>query len=104
MQEPNRSILSALPLDKQITVIFDLANGRCKLENLPNGSLSIDWGTRKEWWHKGVWRRTDFFNAEGKCHSEDGPAVIYADGTRIWFQNGQKHRVDGPAIEHPDGH
>ncbi len=25
---------------------------------------------------------------DGKLHREDGPAVIRADGTREWFQNG----------------
>ena len=41
-----------------------------------------------------------------KCnilHRENGPAVEYADGTKFWFQNGQKHRTDGPANEWADG-
>ena len=43
---------------------------------------------------------------DAKCtirHRENGPAVEYADGTKIWYQNGQRHRIDGPAIEWRDG-
>ena len=43
---------------------------------------------------------------DAKCnilHRENGPAVEYADGTKFWFQNGQKHRTDGPANEWADG-
>ena len=36
-------------------------------------------------------------------HKEDGPAVVYADGTKEWRQHGQVHRVDGPAIEWRNG-
>ena len=41
-----------------------------------------------------------------KCtfrHRENGPAIEYADGTKFWYQNGQKHRTDGPANEWSDG-
>jgi hypothetical protein len=36
-------------------------------------------------------------------HREDGPAVEYSFGTKLYFLNGQLHRVDGPAIEWRDG-
>jgi hypothetical protein len=36
-------------------------------------------------------------------HRDDGPAVIYANGTKVWYQHGNRHRDDGPAIEWPDG-
>ena len=36
-------------------------------------------------------------------HREDGPAVIYGDGTKFWYYNGKLHRKDGPAHETPDG-
>jgi hypothetical protein len=39
----------------------------------------------------------------GKHHREDGPAIIYYNGTKHWFHNGKHHRVDGPAIEWDDG-
>ena len=31
-------------------------------------------------------------------HREDGPALIYPDGTEYWFFNGRIHREGGPAI------
>jgi hypothetical protein len=39
----------------------------------------------------------------GDYHREDGPAVIYPDGTKYWYFNDKYHRLDGPAIELPDG-
>ena len=44
-----------------------------------------------------------YYNAHGQLHREYGPAVIYADGYRAWWQNGLRHRLDGPAIERADG-
>jgi len=44
------------------------------------------------------WHRED-----GKLHREDGPAMVYENGTKAWFINGQLHRTDGPAIEYADG-
>jgi len=38
-----------------------------------------------------------------KLHSEDGPAVIRADCTQIWYHNNKKHREDGPAVIYADG-
>jgi hypothetical protein len=40
----------------------------------------------------------------GKCHREDGPAIEYANGDKSWYQNGKLHREDGPAIEDADGY
>ena len=36
-------------------------------------------------------------------HREDGPALIYSDGTKKWYLNGKHHREDGPAIEYAHG-
>ncbi len=36
-------------------------------------------------------------------HREDGPAISYKDGDKLWYLNGQQHREDGPAIEHGSG-
>ena len=30
-------------------------------------------------------------------HRDDGPAVIYEDGTELWYKDGFLHRDDGPA-------
>ena len=42
-------------------------------------------------------------NGEGQLHREDGPAVIYADGSQEWYINGDLHREGGPAIINADG-
>jgi hypothetical protein len=42
-------------------------------------------------------------NAEGKYHREDGPAVIYPNGSEWWYTNGKYHREDGPAVTYPNG-
>jgi hypothetical protein len=44
-----------------------------------------------------IWYRND------QCHREDGPAIVYADGTKWWCRNHQQHREDGPAIEYSNG-
>ena len=36
-------------------------------------------------------------NAQGQLHNEEGPAVIWADGTKFWYINNGFHREDGPA-------
>lgn len=36
-------------------------------------------------------------------HREDGPAISYKDGDKLWYLNGQLHCEDGPAIEHCSG-
>ena len=36
-------------------------------------------------------------------HREDGPAVEWAHGDKVWYLNGAKHRIDGPVIEYADG-
>ncbi|WP_175912367.1 hypothetical protein [Burkholderia metallica] len=41
---------------------------------------------------------------DDKLHREDGPAMIDADGYKVWFVNGLRHRLDGPAVLGPDGH
>jgi hypothetical protein len=47
---------------------------------------------------KEIWK-----NQQGLLHREDGPAVVYSDGTREWYRNDQLHREDGPAVVFPDG-
>jgi len=34
----------------------------------------------------------------GFLHREDGPAVIWANGSEFWYKNGDLHREDGPAV------
>lgn len=42
-------------------------------------------------------------NKRGELHREDGPAVIYNDGTLVWYVNRDRHREDGPAVIRGDG-
>ena len=44
-----------------------------------------------------------YFNGIGQLHCEDGPAVVWADGTKEWWQNDQRHRIDGPALIWAEG-
>lgn len=44
-----------------------------------------------------------YYNNEHRVHRIHGPAVIYADGSSAWYQNGKLHREDGPAFEHTNG-
>ena len=43
------------------------------------------------------------YKLNGKLHREDGPAVIFADGTQSWCLNDKLHRLDGPAIIRANG-
>ena len=47
-------------------------------------------------WHDG----SKMWYLNGKRHREDGPAVEYADGTKVWYLNNKRHREDGPAAEY----
>ena len=50
---------------------------------------TIDSRGTKIWW-----------NSQREPHREDGPAILYYDGTKFWYKNGKYHREDGPAIEY----
>ena len=42
--------------------------------------------------------RTEY-RLNGKLHNDnDLPAIVYNDGTLMWFKNGLMHRVNGPAF------
>lgn len=41
---------------------------------------------------------TMWLTENGREHREDGPAVIFADGSELWCLNGLLHRDDGPAV------
>ncbi len=44
-----------------------------------------------------------YFNEKEQLHREDGPAVEWSDGIKLWFKEGKYHREDGPAIEYSNG-
>jgi len=54
----------------------------------------IDYKGNKWWWTNTLPR---------ELHREDGPAVEFTDGAKMWYSYGKIHRLDGPAIEHTDG-
>jgi hypothetical protein len=47
--------------------------------------------------------RVVYRNEKGVLHREDGPAIVYNDGTKYFYKNGLLHREDGPAIEYANG-
>ena len=47
---------------------------------------------------------TIYRNSSGQLHRVHGPAIVYSDGGRDWYQNGQLHRLDGPAVEYQAGY
>ena len=48
-----------------------------------------------------IWGNNRWYLNE-RLHREDGPAVIYANGTQLWYIDGNMHRINGPAVIHPD--
>lgn len=39
----------------------------------------------------------------GEMHRKDGPARVWSDGLRGWYEYGLRHRKDSPAVLWPDG-
>lgn len=48
-------------------------------------------------------RADPMYRRAGKLHREDGPAVVWADGTQLYYFEGKLHREDGPAVIHVSG-
>ena len=46
---------------------------------------------------------TKWLNEVGQLHRIEGPAIEYADGSKVWFLNGKLHREGGPAYEGANG-
>jgi hypothetical protein len=42
-------------------------------------------------------------NAAGQCHRIGEPAVVYTDGTKEFWERGQRHCATGAAVRHADG-
>ena len=40
-----------------------------------------------------------YYDKDNQLHRTEGPAVIWADGTKCWYHNGLRHRTDGAAVE-----
>jgi hypothetical protein len=46
---------------------------------------------------------TTYRNASGQLHNPDGPAIVYADGSKEHWLNGKLHNENGPAAIYADG-
>jgi hypothetical protein len=50
----------------------------------------------------GIWndsfRGWEWRDEHGQLHRADGPAVIYPNGSQVWYLHGQRHRIDGHAV------
>jgi hypothetical protein len=62
----------------------------------------------ERYWHDAVafttWVACTIWLENDQVHRNDGPALIKADGTEMWFCHGRIHRDDGlPAVIKPDG-
>ena len=47
--------------------------------------------------------RYEIRDSNGDLHRDNGPAIVYPDGTQYWYRNGQLHRDNGPAEVYPNG-
>ena len=45
-----------------------------------------------------------YWNEKGYLHREDGPALEYINGNKLWYINGLNHREDGADVELSDGY
>ena len=50
-----------------------------------------------------LWGPATIYLKNGKRHREDGPAIEYANGNKVWYINDKLHREDGPAVEYANG-
>ena len=46
---------------------------------------------------------TKYWYKNGNYHRDGGPSIEHDSGTKEWYVNGKQHREDGPAIERHDG-
>lgn len=46
---------------------------------------------------------TKLWYINGSYHRDDGPAKVFRGGDKHWFRHGLPHRDDGPAIEYANG-
>ena len=53
--------------------------------------------------HRTMFMDEYHYDADGWLHRDDGPAIVFAGGARVWMQHGALHRAGGPAIEGDDG-
>ena len=61
-------------------------------KNFRNGNVSIE-----------ITTSSIMICMNGVLHRDDGPAVIFSNGSKAWYKNGERHREDGPAVIYSDG-
>ncbi len=44
-----------------------------------------------------------YFNEKGQRHRNEGPAMIWPDGSCAWYKNGELYRKNGPLTIRLDG-
>lgn len=44
-----------------------------------------------------------FRNSEGELHRVGSPAIEWAGGEHVWYENGELHRLGGPVAVYADG-
>ena len=44
-----------------------------------------------------------YCNTAGQLHRTNGPAILWSNGNKSWWQDGELHRIDGPAVEYVSG-
>ena len=50
------------------------------------------------------WANGDkLWHQNGQLHRENGPAIEWASGAKRWYQEGRRHRIDGPAVVYANG-
>ena len=53
--------------------------------------------------HRTMFMDERHYDVGGWLHRDDGPAIVFAGGARVWMERGALHRAGGPAIEGDDG-
>lgn len=64
---------------------WSLNDGRLHREDGP----AVEISGKKDWYLNGVWQKTEYYNKDGLLHRENGPAIVWDDGGKAWYVNGQ---------------
>jgi hypothetical protein len=70
-----------------------------KITKLPNNCELLEYDNGNKYYY--IDTGNEYYDF--KYHREDGPALEYTNGDKIWYINGKCHREDGPAVEYADG-
>jgi len=82
--------------------VFDIEYRTLRSETMGNdGRISVyNHRFKSEPFNNDSFAKQVFFNEKGEIHCDDGPAIIYENGRRLWVQNGELFRPDRlPGVE-----